>query len=618
MKDTQDMKAPETETATSRRDFLRGAALVGAGVVGASLAGCSPSGDGSTGTGSSDTPAADGAPSGGQSAAAGSGTAQSDGVLTWLSEEPSISDADVESEVSADVVIVGCGVAGTVAARAAAEEGASVVVFDKASGPQCRSGDYAVLDGKINERWGRVDAFDHDEIADHEMDEQCYYPKRAIYKKWADNCGEVFDWFIAAYPELYICPDSFTDIPDESAEAFLYPSFYPLPEKYNWKTERYPTYPTTVTFGPSQAPVVNANWAKAEAAGAMPYWGHFAEKLIVEGGKVVGVYARNAESGKYVKATAAKGLIMAAGEYSSNPDILNYYAPEVKLNGVPAMWMNMDVEGNPTNTGDGLKMGVWAGAAIQQHHAPMIHYMGITGVGTSPYLRLNLLGQRFMNEDVPGQQDQNQFESQPSKKIYTFFDSAWPEQLQYFQPQHGSANYVVDALPKNLNIMSTHGLVTADAVESAIAAAAEGGEAGGMGGSAPLKADSIEALLEQISDIDKAAAKASIERYNQLAKSGKDDDFGKPASRMFALENPPYYAAESGMSAMLVCCGGLVSDEDCHVYGDDGKIIPGFYAAGNVQGSRYAVAYPIALRGVSHSLSMYYGYVAGKNAVAGV
>ena len=47
-------------------------------------------------------------------------------------------------------------------------------------------------------------------------------------------------------------------------------------------------------------------------------------------------------------------------------------------------------------------------------------------------------------------------------------------------------------------------------------------------------------------------------------------------------------------------------------------VIPGLYVCGNVQGSRYAVEYPICLRGISHSLCVYYGYVAGKNCVAGV
>jgi hypothetical protein len=44
-------------------------------------------------------------------------------------------------------------------------------------------------------------------------------------------------------------------------------------------------------------------------------------------------------------------------------------------------------------------------------------------------------------------------------------------------------------------------------------------------------------------------------------------------------------------------------------------VIPGLYVAGNVQGSRFAAEYPITLKGVSHSLAMFYGYIAGKNAV---
>ena len=119
-------------------------------------------------------------------------------------------------------------------------------------------------------------------------------------------------------------------------------------------------------------------------------------------------------------------------------------------------------------------------------------------------------------------------------------------------------------------------------------------------------------------------ALASIRRYNELAKAGSDDDFGKPASRMFALENPPYYACQWGTTAMLVCAGGLESDENCHTFTEEDPaspkrdIIKGLYVCGNVQGSRYAVEYPICMRGVSHSLCVYYGYIAGKNCVAGV
>jgi succinate dehydrogenase/fumarate reductase flavoprotein subunit len=597
----------DKERVLDRRSFLKAALATGAvTAAGAALAACDP---GASTDAGSETEL--GGTSGDSTVSASVVNPQAQGVLTWLPEEPQISDADVEAEESADIVIIGLGVAGSCAARSATEEGAGVIAIEKAATPSYRSGDIAVIDGKINETWGRVGVFDHDMLADHEMDEQGYFPKRAIYKKWADNCGAVFDWFVDAVDDVYICPDSLSDIPD-GVEALVYPSYYPLPEKYDWKTENYPTFPTTCYMGPTIGTFGQANWDKAVAAGARGFFGHVAEKLIVEGGKVTGVYARNAETGKYLKATATKAVILSSGEYSSNEDILGYYCPETIINKIPHFFSSVDLDGNMTNTGDGLKMGAWINAAIQEHHPPMIHYMGVGGIGTSPYLRLNVLGKRFMNEDVPGQQIENQIEGLPKQKMFTIWDAAWVDQLQYFQPAHGSAVYVMDELPKNFDKVSNHGIVSPTAVEDAVA-----GGGGGFGG-AVYKANTIEELIDQLEGINKEEALKSIERYNELAKQGKDEDFGKPASRMFALENPPYYGAESGVSAMLVCPGGLVSDEDCHVYSNDGEIIPGIYAAGNIQGSRYAVAYPIARRGVSHSLCMYYGYVAGKNAASGV
>jgi len=109
-----------------------------------------------------------------------------------------------------------------------------------------------------------------------------------------------------------------------------------------------------------------------------------------------------------------------------------------------------------------------------------------------------------------------------------------------------------------------------------------------------------------------------MDSVNQMAKNGKDEDFGKATSRLFPVENPPFYASPATTAVMLVCIGGLESDEDCHVYDQQRKVIPGLYAAGNIQGNRFAVQYPIPIVGISHSLALYYGYVAGKNAAAGV
>ncbi|WP_162610943.1 hypothetical protein [Gordonibacter sp. An230] len=48
------------------------------------------------------------------------------------------------------------------------------------------------------------------------------------------------------------------------------------------------------------------------------------------------------------------------------------------------------------------------------------------------------------------------------------------------------------------------------------------------------------------------------------------------------------------------------------------EIIPGLYAAGNAQGGRFPVQCPVALKGASRSMALFYGYVAAKNAANGI
>ena len=62
------------------------------------------------------------------------------------------------------------------------------------------------------------------------------------------------------------------------------------------------------------------------------------------------------------------------------------------------------------------------------------------------------------------------------------------------------------------------------------------------------------------------AGPASLACAAELAKAGYDEDFGKTPSRMFAVENGPFYACQWGTTAMLVCVGGLESDENCHTF----------------------------------------------------
>ena len=550
---------------------------------------------------------------------AGGDTAASSSDEDWLGTEPEIDESKVAKTVDVDVAVVGCGIAGVAACRSVAEDGGLVAAFEKADGPQCRSGEYAVINGMVQAKWGR-DTWTReqiDDIIDSHMVESTYRCKRSIMSKWAHNIGDAFDWWVEANPDLYYAETTRSAIPDENADNFIIPIFYPLPEHYDWKQERFPCYPTSVEFKPDQHVTVEANMQKAiDTGNVQTFYGCFVEKLIMDNGRCVGLYARDAATGEYIKCNASKGVILSTGDYSQNTKMLKHFCPEVIENNIQCLFTNVDVEGNFTNQGDGIQLGMWAGAQVQQSHAPMIHHMGggadLAGVGVmgnAGFLNLDLNGKRFMNEDLPGQQLENQIELQKNRESWQIFDSNWPEQLPYMPAAHGGACYYEDYAsedegPKNnttyRNYKSPYQLEAAVADGRAV------------------KADTLEELVAKIYPDDTAAQQTaldSIQRYNELAKAGYDEDFHKPASRMWAVENGPFYADKFTTALLLVCIGGLESDEDCHTFDADRNVIPGLYVAGNIQGNRFATEYPIGLKGVSHSMAMYYGYVAGKNAL---
>ena len=441
----------------------------------------------------------------------------------WLGEEPDVQASETQDF---DVVIIGAGLSGVCAARAAAEEGAKVAIVEKSSSFNCRSGEYALLNGSLNKRWGRENIVDEDVVVDRLMRECTYRNKRSILKKWASHAHEVMDWFIEAYPELTICDSTREAVTQEQFDkGILVPLAWPQPEHYDYRNEEFPTFPSSMEFRSSrkdqQGFIVEANLNKAVENGAQTFFGCFGTKLLKDSdGRVTGVIIRDAQNdNKYIQLNASKGVILATGDNSGDEKIMKHFAPEIvekKIANMGAMGMlGVDVEGKTVETGDGLRMGAWIGAKVQDFHAPMTHHMG-SGMGVTPFLQINKRGDRFMNECIPGQQLENQIELQPECTSFQLYDSKWGEEVPYMPANHGGLCYIIPEDEDESNPNYT------DRQYTKISAKAEAYQ---------FKADTLEDLLTQCGFEGDALdnALASVERYNELAKAGSDDDFGKPA-----------------------------------------------------------------------------------------
>jgi len=525
----------------------------------------------------------------------------------WLGQPPEIPDEEIREVIEADVVVVGGGLAGIAAVRQATELGAKVVLFEKCKTPQARSGDFALMDSKIADTWGRRD-IDKVEIVNDLMKDMCYKVSQDILKRWADEAGEAFDWYIEGYPDIPVLKET-REVPPPRSRCWIQPRRLPLPPTFDNDKERFKCHQVTAWVRPTHIPVFRGNLELARATGLLTcYFNAPVQRLLREdGGRIEGVIARD-ENGHYVKAIARKGVVLSTGDYMSNNAMLRRFVPGVA--DTPQHWTSLDREQRPSNTGDGHKLGMWIGAKLQDSpHAPLNHHMGSV-FGASDFLLLNTRGQRFVNEDAPGQQIGSQIENLPNKQAWQLVDGNWRDQIPDVYPNHGSVCYILeDEELEGGDIYNRLCFIDNMIAPKYIEKAVEEGKL--------LRADSLEELFAQM-DIPADVAKASVERYNQLSHGGRDEDFGKNPMRMFPVEKPPFYAAKFTPALMIAVLGGLQSDEEARVYDNEGRVIPGLYVAGNVQGNRLAVEYPLTVPGLSHSLALTYGRIAGRNAARAI
>lgn len=336
--------------------------------------------------------------------------------------------------------------------------------------------------------------------------------------------------------------------------------------------------------------------------GLFPYTNSPARSLIVRDGRVVGVRfdsdADDSDSDN-VEVHARRGVVLATGGFEQNKEMVRSF-----LRGPLERPVSV-----PTNTGDGLKMAMRIGAGLgnmrEAWWAPTID-VDRPGLGRVPYLvngersrphsiMVNRAGRRFANESA----NYNAFGAAFHYLDVSTYDysnhPAWLLFDDYYMQKFGLAGYFPPAaLPDWI-----------------------------------LTADSIDVLAKTI-DVPVDELEATVSRWNTNAVDGNDPDFGRgestldqwwgdrevgavSAANVAPLDTAPYYAVQV-RSGALGTKGGPRTDPNGRVLDVDGAEIPGLYAAGNVMASAMGMTYGGA--GGTLGPALVFGWLAGRDAAS--
>mgnify|MGYP002509861287 CR=1 FL=1 len=531
-------------TNLSRRNFIT-AGVIGATGAFAGLTGCAPSGKKS------------------DSKAAVSDSAEK--KYSWETAPDPIDEGSITETQEADIVIVGAGTAGLVCALSAAEEGKSIIVIAKDEAPSGQGGSHFAMNTKFLNAEGKApDTFT---AINHELQLACYMVDSEQYKVFANESGVAMDW----YQNLME-----TGGLSCTLEAPAY-NCGGISEEY-WGSHVFYGGPNDAPFGdlPDELEVLKNLITKDY--GQQIFFNTTAQQLVREdGGRVSAVIATNAD-GKYIKYVGTKAVVLATGDYGNNEEMKEKWCSYVA--GMSSMKMPAN------NTGDGHKMAMWIGAAMQpnERHAAMV--FGPSDIYKS--LSVNESGIRFANERVSNGLAAMEILQQPGKHTFSLWDSQYASKVPTFATR--------------LNTQPD----TPEMVQASFDA--------GVADGSILKADTITELAKLI-DVDATTLQETVDRYNELCAAGTDTDYYKSSEFMIPVATAPFYAIENKAS-LLVTLGGLDVTADMEVRDTEGKVIEGLYALGAIAGNFYANTYTTYFCGVNLGRNVCYGYRTGKQLAA--
>lgn len=322
-----------------------------------------------------------------------------------------------------------------------------------------------------------------------------------------------------------------------------------------------------------EALIARLRLSLAEANGEL--WLSTAFKDFIMGkGRVIGIIVER--DGQELKIEAKKGVVLSSGGFSHNQILREKYLPSP----TNAAWTSSP-EGQ---TGDILEPGVKIGATLDLMDkvwgAPSVidpqghPFFLVADRGVPNMIVVDSAGQRFVNEAAP---------------YHEFVDTMYKH--QEVTQQAVPSWILIDASAKSRYIFT--GLFPGQAFpkswfEHGVAKSAE----------------TIEELAKQM-EVPAENLVATVNRFNDFARNGHDDDFYRgdsaydnyygdptlPNPNLAEIKKAPFYALRL-YPGDIGTKGGLVVDEYARVIKENGEPIEGLYASGNCSASIMGETYP--------------------------
>ena len=306
---------------------------------------------------------------------------------TWRTPPEPVPEERIARTLTADLVILGGGQAGTCAARAAAERGASVIVLEKSARKRHRYNGGGQI-GHINSNFLRSRGVPETDVIEFVNDWQLRNNNRAntgLIMRYAKNCGRCFDWLLEPLTEEQLRQIEIRQVPTFGSAKVTVSGITTwvgcaMVQLHNQKI--------ALDYAMNRSVELGANWL----------WEISARYLEKEGGRVTGLVAQTGD-GELIRCRARKGVLLASGDFSGNPDMCRELLTETVDLLPDKRW------GTHGCDGLGIRMGLWAGGRLEPRP---LSAMGGTycypggspqdPIGTTAALWLNAAGKRYCNE----------------------------------------------------------------------------------------------------------------------------------------------------------------------------------------------------------------------------